>query len=1072
MFDEMYGVYLEELDQDAALYMNALKSLQSSQEELRKAVDLANTLNNKYGDKYGYNASTVARNYSKEEIAQIKAELLDNSLLTLIKRFLGFGKKTDVIYAELMNKLSGLISYLKEEKQNRSDKLSKCTKTLQNVSERISANIDIVNEFVETEDGKFLKIGEVNDHILADAPALNVIKNTLADYMNGNEITLPYTRETNETFHFVVVYKDENGHTKANEFTRALLYQLIRKTDNYEREFHFIDAANTGSDFGELISLQKIRENNVWELNSAVTDGVYRFANIYFQNDEVRKGLKTLESFISLTANETSGYESVADYNASAAAKEKGSIPYQILVIQNFPRGFQSDEDYELLAKLINNGKQRGISVIVQCDLSDFKVFEKEVRSRVNRGGENCGDLIDTIIIENNNTQLVANDYSSDIKLIEKTFGEREWIDEFIARKTKIKVIDNKFSSIYGDNYLIGTDTCIDGMEIPFAIDRRGNIKNLILGNSTQIHGLVSGRTGVGKSALLHCLMLAASIKYSPEELEIWLADYKVQDFNVYKLNAPPNMKFLGLSNAEDFTFAFLDKLWDEYQRRTSLIVRANDRFQKEGENIVVNNYVSYRKYEGKLPRLMIVIDEFHVMSQQVADNEVYRKKLENLLSEGRSAGITIILSDQTVTTGLKGLTEKGRKQINSRLALANDNDELKEMLRTSDREELKPFENMKPGDCVLVTDEEYRDKDGALGMKKVMEQVKVIYYSSTDIPKICRRIKEYYEMPAYAPEYVDQKEESVFDENSILNQEKKKRIDTVIKTPVYLGKSLNLTGIFFLELMRKRQENIICVGGEGADQIKLIVSAIRSFQRIEGHRIYIMCDTYSELLSQYRLELERLSGDEATEVVDQPEDICEVINYLLADMKDRRKVWNTLIIWIGLDELYNDFENYSMSKPEKYKCISDGTSRKKEKEKDIATKDILSDTENKWNDLFGEEFSVLAENPEESNVADEPEEDIYNATEDIVRLLRDGSRLGIFNFVLYDTTFPLKELREFKPEYFKHKLAFDLGKEDCLTYLGRSNLLSSLKEGMAAYYDGKSVTKFKPFVLEKEENS
>ena len=95
----------------------------------------------------------------------------------------------------------------------------------------------------------------------------------------------------------------------------------------------------------------------------------------------------------------------------------------------------------------------------------------------------------------------------------------------------------------------------------------------------------------------------------------------------------------------------------------------------------------------------------------------------------------------------------------------------------------------------------------------------------------------------------------------------------------MYFGESLDLSGLFKLNLEFRRAENIISVGGSYSQQIQLIVSAIKSFQRFSEHSIYIMADSYSKLISYYRFELDQLCRDPNTFLINEAEDICEKIS-------------------------------------------------------------------------------------------------------------------------------------------------------------------------------------------------
>ena len=1075
MFQEMFVSLILEIEEKSERYMETGLKLGAARDDMKKAIGLANALSEKYGSKYSFEGKVVERLYSEEEIEVIKAELLDKSILTLIKRLLGFGKKTGEIYAELMGKLTGLIGYLRNEIRTLEKELSEREAEIRTAARQVAQNAQIINSGTWSTENCFLKFGNVIDRFDVEAPALAVIQSEISKMMKGQLISLPYVRSTEENLNFSIQYKSEQDRILANGFTRALLYQLIRKTGDYQRVFHLIDGAKTGSDFGELLSLQKIRKNNVWEINTSVSGGYYQYANIYLKNSEIRNCLKSMDEFISRVATEAGSYEDLQTYNASPDAEKKGKIPQQIIVIQNFPHGFNSDEDFELLAKLMNNGRQRGVSIFIQYELSKGQLFEEKIRSRLNRGPNGNEELLESVLIQEGAGQLIANDYSSAIGLMCDLKGNRPYIDALVDEKTKIKIVDNSFSGIYHGKYPSGGGTAVDGLIIPFAVNWKGNVKNLVLDSKTNINCLISGTVGSGKSTLLHCLILTLSMYYRPEEVEIWLSDYKIQEFNTYKLNAPPNVAFIGLSDSEDFTYAFLDKIWEEYERRTRLFVKANDVLSRQGRDVTVNDFRSYRKYAGKLPRLVIIVDEFHIMSQHVMEELSYRDKLENLLSQARGAGITFILSDQSITAGLAGLTPKARNQMNCRLALSNTADELKEMLRTNNAEEIKPFGNMKTGDCVLVSDVEVRQKDGSVRPEKALEQVRVIYLNDQDRPEVCRHLQEAYGKPDYMPRYVDQKEPVLYSDKVIDSYEKSgQRSDAV---PVYFGEALDLSGLFRLNLEFRRGENIISVGGSDDQQIRLVISAISSFRRRPDHRIFIIADHYSKFITQHGHELEEVCRDPQTFLIDEEEEMCEKINELLGDMRNRRKQWNTLVLWLGLDEICSNFQNFSDLKPEKYVKISEGRNGKQSSGKSDGLDSLLDDMDSKFSALFGDDYGAFSEDEKGNNTdfydnENYDEEELYNITDDVVRILKESSKRGIFNMAIYDSVISACSIREIRLEYFKHKMSFILGRDDCMTYYGRANLMATMKpdSDLAAYYDGRSLIKFKPFVLNKKE--
>src|SRR5436309_2681125 len=97
------------------------------------------------------------------------------------------------------------------------------------------------------------------------------------------------------------------------------------------------------------------------------------------------------------------------------------------------------------------------------------------------------------------------------------------------------------------------------------------------LGEGTAIHALVTGQTGSGKSNLLHMLILSLALAYSPEELELYLIDFKKGvEFNVYAprrdgSGALPHARIVAIESDREFGLSCLQRLNAEMERRGAL---------------------------------------------------------------------------------------------------------------------------------------------------------------------------------------------------------------------------------------------------------------------------------------------------------------------------------------------------------------------------------------------------------------------------------------------------------------------------------------------------------------------
>ncbi len=187
----------------------------------------------------------------------------------------------------------------------------------------------------------------------------------------------------------------------------------------------------------------------------------------------------------------------------------------------------------------------------------------------------------------------------------------------------------------------------------------------------------IVGGTGSGKSTLLHTLIASIALNYHPDDVEIWLADFKMKEFSRYITCPLPHIKYVLLDESADMVRSLVDELVKEMKERQKAIAFAGvDYYQKAG-----------------LPTLVCIIDEFSRMSQALSDDQEYKIKLQNLFTQGRDQGIRIILSSQTYQQGVSALNDVAKQQIGIRIAMTtNDKNDMKDELavprRLSDMED------------------------------------------------------------------------------------------------------------------------------------------------------------------------------------------------------------------------------------------------------------------------------------------------------------------------------------------------------------------------------------------------
>lgn len=192
---------------------------------------------------------------------------------------------------------------------------------------------------------------------------------------------------------------------------------------------------------------------------------------------------------------------------------------------------------------------------------------------------------------------------------------------------------------------------------ITFALGREGiATAEITIGDErSQKHNiLITGAVGQGKSNLLKVMIYSMCSRYSPDELELYLLDFK--DGVTLAPMAPspnsptflPHARILGLQADQNFGFAVLDYMRKEIERRSRLF-----------KQVDVDNIAKYRAKQPneRLPRIVVIIDEFQMLLNGGNDslNAEAAKKLEEDVRLGRAYGIHVILASQTIS-GIQAL--------------------------------------------------------------------------------------------------------------------------------------------------------------------------------------------------------------------------------------------------------------------------------------------------------------------------------------------------------------------------------------------------------------------------------
>lgn len=178
--------------------------------------------------------------------------------------------------------------------------------------------------------------------------------------------------------------------------------------------------------------------------------------------------------------------------------------------------------------------------------------------------------------------------------------------------------------------------------DIAFGIgmDIGGNV--LVADIARMPHMLVAGATGSGKSVCINTLICSILYKYTPDEVKMIMIDPKMVELSVY--NEIPHLLIPVVTNMKKAPNALN---W--------AVVEMNRRYKLFAESRVkdINGY--NEKFDDKLPRIVLVIDELADL-MMVSPNEI-EDAICRLAQMARACGIHLVIATQRpsvdVITGL-----------------------------------------------------------------------------------------------------------------------------------------------------------------------------------------------------------------------------------------------------------------------------------------------------------------------------------------------------------------------------------------------------------------------------------
>jgi energy-coupling factor transporter ATP-binding protein EcfA2 len=488
---------------------------------------------------------------------------------------------------------------------------------------------------------------------------------------------------------------------KSSDFVNGTLLRAIRSIRPGGLRLLLIDPTSLGNVFAPLLSLsehsEEIITTKVWTTEADIR------ARLEEASDRV--GL-ILQKYL------TDEYETLEEYNLAAGEIAEESV---VIAINDFPRGLDQ-RSIEIVKSLAEVGPRCGVSLLIRQAKYEKIAKElypvcKEISATAHRlgvwkvadyfrnwdsyrGGYNhyhpsnvddelldkVGSFLDLFEYENGTLSWREESYSwaSGSSRGWHTEAPEDWspdlaegVLESVSRRfaegARVEVHLDKVWQLFAESRIDAPPVSLDKPdslwhessleELVVPVGRHGSrgVSTFRFDSQLQSGALLVGRPGSGKSNLLHVVICTLASMYSPDELELYLLDFKeAVEFAGYASGALPHARAIALESDREFGLAVLRHLANEIERRGRLFRDGG------GEQ---SSIVTYRSNTGlQLPRILLLIDEFHRLfdREDALANEA-AKYLDDIIRLGRGFGIHCLLASQT----LLGMSALGRHTLN-----------------------------------------------------------------------------------------------------------------------------------------------------------------------------------------------------------------------------------------------------------------------------------------------------------------------------------------------------------------------------------------------------------------------
>lgn len=455
-----------------------------------------------------------------------------------------------------------------------------------------------------------------------------------AETENTSFVELPLTFDLRNSFNLFLNCPEANSKGMLN-FTHHVIWSFLSFMPVTKVNVCVFDSEQRGNSIIPFLDFRK-RSPETFD------------QKIYTNQEQMYDRLQKINSQIDEFIQEKLGnkYKDILDYNLNTPNRAE---PVTLLILYDFPSGMDG-RSIDLLANILRNGNKCGVFAMICYNPNiTFSRYES-IDERLEQITRYCA----SIDYKDGHYSLLP--YNLQINTPEPlSYNATDtFIGDYIEKSETIKKQGLSFKDIISKD-LFSLDSS-KSLKIPVGVGDGDSIINITIGEGSSHHGLIAGATGSGKSTLLHTLIMSSMLHYSPDQLHLYLMDFKSgTEFKIYESAKLPHIQLLALDAMQEFGESILENLVEEMEERSKA-------FKDDAGG--VSKISDYIKVTGKpMPRILVIMDEFQILFNDATNRKVANHCAElakRIVTEGRSFGIhlfmatqsTRIISDLTLSSG------------------------------------------------------------------------------------------------------------------------------------------------------------------------------------------------------------------------------------------------------------------------------------------------------------------------------------------------------------------------------------------------------------------------------------